>query len=551
MVGPVQKQQIQNHAAAPPNNASRALGFDLRRAAAARPQDIDLRVRNVIGKLSTIMTGAAFDFSSTQKAEFILHIVGNRLASTQIEYERLEHALQEPEQLKALLKHKSEDCGGSAVERMSNRALLLLDLAAGVDPRSLKQRKEVYLNLSPAERKTCLQLPSAAMRGAFIDLSADMRGVVVEKLSQSERECCLGLSSAVMRGAFLNLPPDLRGEAIKLSRTEREAVMASPNAGQLLEERRYKQLYKDLYTRNGIPWIRDTRPAIVSEGLKKLGSGAFNTVFCTKIDTPDGTRGVVIKPLNNSVFGTASQAIGIVPPPHYELRNIATSLVAKRLGFDVVVDTQLCLYKSAPERGYQSRLPTPAKVGIMMEFAQGRAVYAEPVRTLGNANVRCEMTKLQLVDAIVGQADRHNANMLIYLGGGKAVVKGIDNDQCFGIYPSNPDNLYQPHDRFGTRRDNGLRGVRLPGVIDSGMASAINKLRPADLQAMLSDKLSQAECRAAVNRLNNVKAHVERLVSAGRVIAPEQWSHSPLVNIYCNRENSYFARAIAQRERII
>ncbi|MFD2250046.1 hypothetical protein ACFSJ2_07110, partial [Pseudochelatococcus lubricantis] len=179
MVGPVQKQQIQNHAAAPPNNASRALGFDLRRTAATRPQDIDLRFRNIIGKLSTIMTGAAFDFSSTQKAELILHIVGNRLACTQIEYERLEHALQEPERLKDVLKHKWTDCGQSEIEPMSNRALLLLDMAAGTGHYALKERKASYLKFSPEERRACLDLPSAEMRGAFSELSASLRDAVV------------------------------------------------------------------------------------------------------------------------------------------------------------------------------------------------------------------------------------------------------------------------------------------------------------------------------------------------------------------------------------
>ncbi|MFC0220737.1 hypothetical protein ACFFJ7_20370 [Pseudochelatococcus lubricantis] len=499
MLGPITRQDIQNYAAVPLNNTTPALGVDLRRTSATTPQNIDLRIRNLTGGLAELMTGATFGLSARQKAERLLDMLGARLAPGEAECKHLERALQEPEKLKGLLKHKWTDCGQSEYERMSNRALLLLDLAAGVDLDSVRKRKESYVNLSPPERLACLALPSAAARGCFGRLSAEMRV-----------------------------------EFVKLSNREREVIAASPNPEQAIRHGAQKELYRQA----GVPWTNDTRPTIVNGELRELGAGAINTVYRAMADTPGRARDVVVKPLNDTVLRTVAQTIGITPPPHFELRNIATSLVAKSLGFDVVVDTQMCLYKP-------SRTSDNQQVGIMMEFASGKSAADQSVKTLEHGNVRREMTKLQLVDAIVGQADRHGGNMMVHLAGGNASVKGIDNDQCFGRYPSDPNGLYQSHRLINTDYDNGLRGVRLPEVIDSAIASVISKMKSADLEAMLSDKLNTAECNAAVARLTAVKKHIDTLASAGRVIRPDEWESSPLIKIHCTRENSYFERAIA------
>ncbi|MFC0220736.1 hypothetical protein ACFFJ7_20365 [Pseudochelatococcus lubricantis] len=499
MLGPLNQKQILNHDAVQLKDALPSLGKELKRTSATPPQDTDLRINNIANGLAKILHGSFFGLSAQQKAERLLGMARADRNLGQVECERLERALQNPDQLKALLTHKSEDCGGSSAERMSNRALLLLDLAAGVDQYSLLEHKEIYLKFSPWERKCCLNLPSAGMRWAFIDLS-----------------------------------PAQRSEVNSLSQAERESVMASRDPEQVLHETRQ---HRELYERNGIPWTRDTKPAIVNGELKSLGSGTSNTVFSTKIDTPTGNRTVVIKPLNDWI-GWGSEILGVQPPPHYELRNIATSLVAKSLGFDVVVDTQLCLYKSSP-------LHADQQVGIMMEQARGSCVCGRSIATLQNGNVQREMTKLQLVDAIVGQIDRHGSNMLIHMVDGKAVVKGIDNDQCLGRHPLHPNELFQPHSFFNTVKENGRRGVELPGVVDTKMTAAILKLRSSDLRVMLADKVNEEECDAAVARLAAVKAHLAKLASAGRIITPEEWGSSPLIKKHCNPKNSYCAREIA------
>ncbi|WP_208394302.1 hypothetical protein, partial [Pseudochelatococcus lubricantis] len=360
----------------------------------------------------------------------------------------------------------------------------------------------------------------------------------ISQLTPAERECCLSLPSAAMRGAFIDLSEETRSEVIELSQAEREATMASPDPRQALVERRYKEVYAE----NDVPWTHDTRPEIVDEDLRIVRAGFHGTVFSARIDAPDGKRDVVIKSLDGSV-GWRAHLIGIGPSPHYELRNIASSLLARHLGFDVVVDTRLCLYKLSP-RSVERR------VGIMTELPRGQPAYDLPDAILENGAVRRELTKLQLVDAIAGQIDRHGGNMLIHYDGYRAVVRGVDNDQCFGKHPSDPDVLYQHHGSFGTAHDNGFHGVRLPGVIDTGMASAIAKLKPQDLRAMLSDKLQKEECDAAVARLHFVKAHVGRLASEQRIIEPDRWENPRsmhLFRMYCNATNSYGARELAIR----
>jgi hypothetical protein len=156
-----------------------------------------------------------------------------------------------------------------------------------------------------------------------------------------------------------------------------------------------------------------------------------------------------------------------------------------------------------------------------------------------------EVTKLQLLDHLTAQGDRHSSNYFVHVDAkGGIKVTGIDNDQCFGEKATDPESI-----RFGKGPDRqGFRGSSLPPVVDHEMAIAINSLTTEDLQAMLGDKLSRGEVSAAKMRLEGVQKHIANLESQGFVIAPSEWG-DPAVKQRLLPGNSYAQREISYAQR--
>jgi hypothetical protein len=215
------------------------------------------------------------------------------------------------------------------------------------------------------------------------------------------------------------------------------------------------------------------------------------------------------------------------------MRNIATGTYAKALGFDVIPDTRVALLKTPSD---EAGLGSP-ELGLVMQRATGKTAADSPQSTLARPDVAREVTKLQLLDHLTGQGDRHRNNYFVNVEpNGRAKVTGIDNDQCFGEKLTHPEGI-----RFTGSRFCGFRGTLLPPVVDFEMAIAINGLAPADLEAMLGDKLSRGEVRAANERLAGVKRHIVELERRGLVIHPHQWQ-DPRVQGRLTSDNSYVAR---------
>jgi hypothetical protein len=262
---------------------------------------------------------------------------------------------------------------------------------------------------------------------------------------------------------------------------------------------------------------------------KVLGSGAFNTV--SKVTYRNGAVGA-FKPLptidgRKVEEGWVATHTGIdLCDPQTAPRNLATVDLARKLGFNVVPDTRIAEHEG--------------QLGILMGMAPGKT--ASEIRKTNpdlfkNAEVRREVTKLQLLDALTGQGDRHRGNYFIHIGpDGRVTVTGIDNDQCFGSDVHHPNDIAQ-----GRNRDTGFRGVRLPPVVDTEMAAAFRRLNYEDLDDLLGDKLSSEEVEAAKDRLRVIKDHIDNLWRSGRVIDPEDWG-SEAVSRWLTPEDSYAAR---------
>lgn len=316
---------------------------------------------------------------------------------------------------------------------------------------------------------------------------------------------------------------------------------AGSNLGSTSAEGALRSSIRRLYEERNLKITEDTQPAFTNSDLvdppTKLGAGVFNTVYAVKLEDSEGKSfDGVFKPLRRKEDGWVAAATGIpADDPQIAMRNLATHSYAKKLGIDVIPDTHLAVFST----GLQS-----TKLGLIMERADGtQAIKADP-NLFRRADVCAEVTKLQLLDHLTGQGDRHAGNYFIDAKSGhSAKVTGIDNDQCFGAKVINPNSIRYAADSA----HNGFKGTSLPPVVDCEMASMVGALRRSDIRHMLGDKLSEPEVQAAIARLGGVTRHIAKLSEHGRIISPSQWGNSAVQNLL-TAKNSYVGR---ERERAL
>ena len=303
-----------------------------------------------------------------------------------------------------------------------------------------------------------------------------------------------------------------------------------------------------LFPKHKLRLTPDTSPAFtdaqVLQAPTAMGTGVFNDVYAVQLAQADGTvLDGVFKPLASTTNGWVAVTSGIAPDdPQFAMRNLATVAYADKLGFDVIVNTKVAMLDTGGG-------PFDPELGLVMERAHGQPASEVHSDILGRPDVMAEMVKLQLLDHLTGQGDRHPRNYFVSIEpGDRARVTGIDNDQCFGKLLTGADdiqhNIYDPsEDKF--------RGTGLPPVIDTDMEQAINALTERDIRWMLGNKLSDEEITAAVSRLGDLKAHISQLGYAGDIIDPKDWD-LPEVKFRLDRGNSYVGRelgAALDRER--
>lgn len=143
--------------------------------------------------------------------------------------------------------------------------------------------------------------------------------------------------------------------------------------------------------------------------------------------------------------------------------------------------------------------------------------YTDPV-------LRRELTKLQWLDALTGQVDRHGQNYFVERAvmGEVVAVKGIDNDLAFGknlTTGNSTSNLgYSKISDGETLVNVGFRGGVLPRVIDRQTFEALRALRPQQLEEDLSRLLGPEEIEAAKKRLQDIQAQLVALETDGGVL---------------------------------
>jgi len=258
--------------------------------------------------------------------------------------------------------------------------------------------------------------------------------------------------------------------------------------------------------------------------------------------------------LTADVTSNASAAIGIPGfDPNWAGRSMAAARIDKLLTarFETVSgqieNTSLVKMNFATHTRIPQGQPNAvATTGVYLEEAvgsemrsgvldQNHAIRREADRNPGNTNqiamddpvLQRSLNRLQLLDAICGQVDRHMGNLFIDKDptGKVTGVQGIDNDMAFGSkMEGDVLGMRAPIDK-GVSADliGGGRAWRgMPPIADEQIALAILSIRPEDIESAITGLITPDEVAATIMRLTKTQNFIKTLPQ-NLLIAPGEW----------------------------
>jgi hypothetical protein len=224
--------------------------------------------------------------------------------------------------------------------------------------------------------------------------------------------------------------------------------------------------------------------------------------------------------------------------PNFGGRAVAMYRLDQLLGSNVIVKTELATKVINPG-GAAPR----AEFGIVMEKAKGSGVSKSIkqeglVQNVDDAMLQRGLSKLQLLDALAGQVDRHQGNYYIQRDASGQVigVKGIDNDLAFGVGIT-PEAMTGKGKQIGKYRG-------MPPVVDKEMALRIINVAPEDVKNALTGLLSEAEVAATLTRLTVLQAELLKLEASGLLKSENEWGAATVADMASGGEMSggYYAQ---------
>lgn len=299
---------------------------------------------------------------------------------------------------------------------------------------------------------------------------------------------------------------------------------------------------KSEYQRLNIPVnektiVKDFKASHIKEDMEVLGSGNVNKAYKGVYKMSDGSSFTGVFKAEKKEFPLGKIPFSIfgcgIPDAIAGGRNMASHALNDLLGFDVVTRAEFGMNGDK-------------KLGIVMEMAHGQPGNQAKQEMFDDPVVRRELTKLQWLDGLTAQVDRHPGNYFIETyadGGGKRVV-GIDNDMSFGKRITDPNNISKNHNGY-------FNGLKLPPIIDTEMAKAFRELTPEKLQASLSGLLDDDEIKSAKQRLEGIKEHIDKLEKADCIIYPYQWSNPGVGDLLMKETNPKNASSYVARDKAL
>ena len=331
-------------------------------------------------------------------------------------------------------------------------------------------------------------------------------------------------------------------------------------------------------------------------GERQLGAGAAGTVY--ELTRSDGVK-VVFKGETESRTGLANLVVG--SGHSYDIGqetvnlNIAAKNAAKALGMgDLIVD-----YSVGTHKGVFGFYMEKAKGMTACSFVHDKSssspdagMSAADLKRLPSsdkqkvkAGIMRELNRLQWLDLVTGQADRHWNNYFIHVDRKtlKVTVKGIDNDAGYSQYRTGAmkfefdsekskevrillNKLAQKIDSRNAKAEyerllkdpgitveekglitidttkiankamikaitdiTGMQTLAIPDKIDRETYQTLVALKEGPKRdtylASIKPRLSKASYKAAVQRLDDVIAHAESLASKGGIVEPNGWAN--------------------------
>ncbi|MDE0156648.1 MAG: hypothetical protein OXI88_01130 [Gammaproteobacteria bacterium] len=355
----------------------------------------------------------------------------------------------------------------------------------------------------------------------------------LSELDQANRAALTGLSDTRKNVAVRRFMTDLN-DRVSLQESLHESLFNSPGEGwgDIVPPISWQDALE--FKRHGLNIGSNVklgeRQALGVVSSRPFGRGNYNTVQHLRFD--NGAEGIFKQ-------GTAMEPAGASRPavvayskipsahPRYAARNVASSNLDRQLGGETLVNSEFYSHDG--------------RFGVLMERAKGMTVNHLTVRgsdmalgqMLSNPDVIKDFNNLQVLDAITGQHDRHNGNVVVETDaqGRYVKLKGIDHDCSFGSSRS-----YNKLNKFSDAVYNPYHGVNfmniaeraaiqcsynvgLPPLIDARQADKI--LAPGfidEAKQNVKGLLNQAETDRMTERIEQLQQHVRKLKDSGRTI---------------------------------
>lgn len=202
--------------------------------------------------------------------------------------------------------------------------------------------------------------------------------------------------------------------------------------------------------------------------------------------------------------------------PRFARRAAASSRIDKLLNANVLVATQLAV-RNTRDGIVEGQIMERAKGKELAYFKSDVEEGNAPGASIDDPELQRLLSKLDLVDSLCGQVDRHGGNVFVDRDdatGRVTAVSGIDLDMSFGTKNFTPGERKQEHNVYA--------GVGR--YIDEETGEALLKLRAEDLHGVLDDLLLPDEVDAAIGRLLATQAIVQAAKDDGRLIGPDRWA---------------------------
>jgi hypothetical protein len=202
--------------------------------------------------------------------------------------------------------------------------------------------------------------------------------------------------------------------------------------------------------------------------------------------------------------------------PDFTRKAVATSRIDKLLNAGVAADTRLA-YKNKGGKKVLGSFQTRAQGENFAKLDERDDIVLDETTnpaqlSLADPNLQRQWSKLNILDALTGQLDRHGGNLFAKLNqqGNVESLTAIDHDMSF------PSKGFQdPSDR-----ERGRPWTGLPQNIDKEIVDMVMALEPGDLRLVLKDLLTEDELKGVYARLAKLKEHLPQRTA----LKPNQWT---------------------------